>query len=107
MSVCVDLSGGDVDDPTCKESLHYIDSRTGENVYTTAIRSVVDILQDYDYDRKILGLGFGSKMGGVVRHCFPLNDNPKNPYSKGIDELLDSYKTTLENGILLYFNESF
>ena len=28
-------------------------------------------------DKKILGLSFGSKLGGIVRHCHPLNDNPR------------------------------
>ena len=30
---------------------HIINFRTGENVYTTAIRTVGDILQDYDYGK--------------------------------------------------------
>ena len=37
-------------------------------------------------------------MGGSVRHCQPLNDNPRNPYCKGVEGLLESYKTTLNNG---------
>ena len=34
--------------------------RKGENAYTTAIRTVAEILQDYDYDKKVLGLTFGA-----------------------------------------------
>ena len=37
-------------------------------------------------------------MGGSVRHCHPLNDDPRNPYCKGVEGLLESYKTTLNNG---------
>ena len=92
------MTGGDNSDPMSPDSLHYLQPRTGENVYTTAIRTVGDILQDYDYDKKILGLGFGSKVGGMVRHCHPLNDNPKDPYCRGVEGLLESYKTTLNNG---------
>ena len=98
LSVCVDMTGGDISDPTSKQSLHYLDPRTGENVYTTAIKSVGDILQDYDYDKKILGLGFGPMIRGCVDHCYPLNDNPRNPYCRGVDELLQCYKNTLEKG---------
>ena len=34
--------------------------RKGENAFTTAIRTVAEILQDYDYDKKVLGLTFGA-----------------------------------------------
>ena len=51
-------------------------------------------------DKRILGLSFGSKLGGVVRHCYPLNDNPRNPYCKGVEGLLEGYKNTLNNGIM-------
>ena len=34
--------------------------RKGENAYTTAIRTVAEILQDYDYDKQVLGLTFGA-----------------------------------------------
>ena len=49
MCVAVDLSGGGATDPTSQDSLHFLNPRTQENVYTTAIRTVGDILQDYDY----------------------------------------------------------
>ena len=57
-------------------------------------------------DKRILGLSFGSKLGGVVRHCYPLNDNPRNPYCKGVEGLLDGYKATLNNGNLPSRDES-
>ena len=43
------MSGGGATDPTSQDSLHFLNPRTQENVYTTAIRTVGDILQDYDY----------------------------------------------------------
>ena len=49
LCVAVDMSGGVLTDPGSPESLHYLHPRTQENVYTTAIRTVGDILQDYDY----------------------------------------------------------
>ena len=51
--VAVDLSGGGAADPASGDSLHRLEARTGENVYTTAIRTVGDILQDYDYGQPL------------------------------------------------------
>ena len=48
LSVAVDMTGSN-GDPDSVDSLHYINPRTGENAYTTAIRTVGEILQDYDY----------------------------------------------------------
>ncbi|XP_023345926.1 copine-9 [Eurytemora carolleeae] len=83
-------------DPNSTHSLHSIDKRTGENAYTAAIRTVAEILQDYDYDKKLLGLGFGANIGGVVSHCFPLNGNSRSPYCRGVEDLIDNYKITLK-----------
>ena len=60
------------------------------------------ILSQVFKDKRILGLSFGSKLGGVVRHCYPLNDNPRNPYCKGVEGLLDGYKATLNNGNIIW-----
>ena len=46
-------------------------------------------------DKKILGLGFGSQVGGEIRHCFPLNEDPRNPYCRGVEGLLQNYINTL------------
>jgi hypothetical protein len=48
LSVAVDMTGSN-GDPDSPQSLHYIHPRTGENAYTTAIRTVGEILQDYDF----------------------------------------------------------
>ena len=44
----------------------------GENQYTTAIRSVGDIIQDYDYDKQFPALGFGARVPptGQVKKYF-------------------------------------
>ena len=34
--------------------------RKGDNAFTTAIRTVAEILQDYDHDKQVLGLVFGT-----------------------------------------------
>jgi hypothetical protein len=58
-SIAIDFtaSNGDPRDP---RSLHFRDPTTGENQYTTAIRAVGEIIQDYDTDKQFPGLGFYS-----------------------------------------------
>ena len=53
-SIAIDFtaSNGDPRDP---RSLHFRDPSTGENQYTTAIRAVGDIIQDYDNDKQFPG----------------------------------------------------
>ena len=89
--------------------------RQGDNAYTTAIRTVGEILQDYDYgeerennmfmnwfphaDKKILGLGFSaSEGGGAPSHCFNLLDGAGSPYCKGVEGLIQAYRKKLKNG---------
>ena len=38
--------------------------RKGDNAFTTAIRTVAEILQDYDHDKQVLGLVFGTNRWG-------------------------------------------
>lgn len=63
-------------DPRHPQSLHY-KNPSGENDYTRAIRSVGNILQCYDTDKKFPVYGFGGKVNGQVSHCFALNGNPQ------------------------------
>lgn len=92
--VAVDFtkSNGMPNDPN---SLHYLDRDRLENPYTMAIRSVGDIVQDYDYDRRFLGLGFGGTVNGRVSHCFPLNGKSRDPYCQGIDGVVNAYYDSL------------
>jgi len=92
--VAVDFtkSNGMPNDPN---SLHYLDRDRLENPYTMAIRSVGDIVQDYDYDRRFLGLGFGGTVNGRVSHCFPLNGKSRDPYCQGIDGVINAYYDSL------------
>merc|ERR1711923_105687 len=88
-------------DPRHPDSLHFT-GRQGENQYTTAIRSVGDIIQDYDSDKQFPALGFGARIppDGRVSHEFFLNLT-NNPYCDGIDGVLAAYYQAL-NGVRLY-----
>ncbi|KAF9110815.1 hypothetical protein BGX27_005847 [Mortierella sp. AM989] len=77
-------------DPKSPQSLHYR-SPTGENEYTRAIRSVGNVLQCYDADKKFPVFGFGGRINGQVSHAFALNGNPSNPEVYGVEGILDAY----------------
>ena len=96
-SVAVDFTASN-GDPRGPDSLHYTGNQ-GENQYTTAIRSVGDIIQDYDTDKQFPALGFGAKIPphGNVSHEFYLNLRPDTPYCAGVDGLLNAYWNAINN----------
>ena len=70
-----------------------------ENQYTTAIRSVGDIIEDYDTDKQFPALGFGAKIPprNEVSHEFFLNlSTQNNPYCAGVEGLLAAYRHSLQ-----------
>ncbi|KAF9381358.1 Copine-8 [Podila verticillata] len=82
-------------DPRHPQSLHY-KNPSGENDYTRAIRSVGNILQCYDTDKKFPVYGFGGRVNGAVSHCFALNGNPQYPEVDGVDGILAAYWHALQ-----------
>ncbi|KAG0070872.1 Copine-8 [Linnemannia elongata] len=82
-------------DPRHPQSLHYRNP-SGENDYTRAIRSVGNILQCYDTDKRFPVYGFGGKVNGQVSHCFALNGNPQYPEVDGVDGILAAYWHALQ-----------
>jgi len=83
--------------PNDPNSLHYWDRQRAENPYTVAIRSVGEIFQDYDVEKRFLALGFGGQVNGRVSHCFPLNGNSRDPYCRGIEGVVDAYYESLRH----------
>jgi len=80
-------SNGDPHEPS---SLHYLNPRTSgdcDNQYTHAIKSVLNILKDYDSDQLFPCYGFGGKIPGGKNpsHCFALNGDIYDPECQGID----------------------
>jgi len=94
-SVAVDFTASN-GDPRQPQSLHYFHG--GENQYTTAIRSIGDIIQDYDSDKQFPALGFGAQLPatGQVSHEFFLNLS-NSPFCAGVDGLLGAYWHALQN----------
>ena len=99
-TVAIDFTGSNKN-PNSPESLHYKDPTGKPNEYVTAIRSVGDVIQDYDSDKMFPALGFGARIppDGQVSHEFFLTMDPNNPYCKGIEgpgSVLASYYTALQ-----------
>jgi len=98
-SVAVDFTASN-GNPSRPESLHYLNPMTMENQYTTAIRSVGEIIQDYDSDRQFPALGFGARLPPAydrTSHEFFLNLRPDTPFCQGVDGLLAAYRTSLQS----------
>ena len=92
-SVAIDFTASN-GPPSQPHSLHFFDAnRGGENQYTTALRSVGEIIQDYDSDRQFPALGFGARVPprGDVSHEFFLTLRPEQPFCAGVDGLLQAY----------------
>lgn len=92
-------SNGDPSDPN---SLHYI-SEYYPNQYEQALKSVGDIIQDYDSDKMYPVLGFGARIppDGRISHEFFVNLHPTNPYVQEIDGSLEMFPRDLKQQISL------
>ncbi|KAJ1521162.1 hypothetical protein ONE63_002857 [Megalurothrips usitatus] len=89
-SIAIDFTGSN-GDPSTPESLHYVSNVP--NSYELAIRSVGNIIQDYDSDKQFPVLGFGARLppDGRVSHEFFVNMHPENPYCFGVEGVLGAY----------------
>ncbi|MCL4137519.1 UNVERIFIED_CONTAM: hypothetical protein GTU68_020763, partial [Idotea baltica] len=94
-TVAVDFtaSNGKSTEPS---SLHYLGD--GDNLYMTAMKAVGEIILDYDADQLVPALGFGARIppDNKVSHQFFMNGDPKDPYCKGIDGILEAYKKSVQ-----------
>ena len=72
--------------PRNPDSLHYIAYGGQMNQYELAIKSVGEIIEDYDSDKLFPTLGFGARIPprGDVSHMFYVNGHPDNPYCERI-----------------------
>ncbi len=83
--------------PTDPRSLHYMHSRT-PNQYEQAIKSVGEIIEDYDSDKLFPVLGFGARLppDGRVSHCFFVNGHDSNPFCERMPGVLAAYKSCVQ-----------
>ncbi|CAD8052802.1 unnamed protein product [Paramecium sonneborni] len=91
-------SNGNPNDP---KSLHFMTQNGAPSQYLQAIISVVEILINYDHDKKVPIYGFGCKPRmnlintNQTLHLFPLNDNPDDPEVYGLDGIVQCYRSSL------------
>lgn len=87
--------------PTSPNSLHYISNQPTQ--YQLVLKSIWDIIENYDTDKKIPAFGFGAKPhfpninSNQAIHCFPINDNPGNPEIQGFANLMTCYVNAVKN----------
>lgn len=83
-------------DSSDSTSLHYLGNSLNE--YQNAMISCAEILQHYDFDKKIPLFGFGAIPKGrtLVEHIFPLNFS-NNPEVGSIEEMMSTYVNAVKN----------
>ena len=96
LSIAIDFTASN-EVPTDPKSLHFISPK--QNQYEAAIKACGQIVAFYDYDQMFATYGFGGKFYGRqnVDHCFPLNCNEEHPEIFGLEEVLNTYRSTLHN----------
>ena len=107
MSVAIDYTASN-GDPADHSSLHHYDPDGADckpNMYETAMRNVGNIMENYAFQKKFAGFGFGGIPDYLdsdqVNHCFCINKNPKDPMIDGLENLIKTYKESL-NSIKLW-----
>jgi len=82
-------------------TLHFLREETGKSQYMDALSDVGRIVEVYSEKKEFACWGFGAKVGQekVTSHCFPLTLT-EDPNVKGIDEVLNTYKSALASNKL-------
>ena len=86
-------------------SLHSL-VNANNNQYRGALKSVSEILINYDYDKLVPMYGFGGKpklenlFSNVTMHCFPLNGKKDEPEVYGISGVMNSYEYAIAHSEL-------
>lgn len=83
-------------EPTDPNSLHFLGN--SQNEYQKAMISCANILQHYDYDKKVPLFGFGAipKGGSKAEDIFPLNFS-NNPEVSSLEEMMSVYINAVQN----------
>ena len=82
-------------------SLHYINNQIAGHVneYAIAIKSVGEIIQDYDTDKLFPVYGFGARLppNRMISHNFNVNFNPNDPNCHKIEGVLEAYERCIRS----------
>lgn len=94
LCVAIDFTASN-GNPSASNSLHYMDPTGRPNAYQNAIRTIGDIVADYDHDKLFPVYGYGAKYNNQVNHCFPLTFDPARPFVAGVEGILGAYQHAL------------
>lgn len=87
-------------DPTHPSSLHFVSNQAGHlNEYALSIKSVGEIIQDYDTDKLFPVYGFGARLppNGLISHKFNVNFQADSPNCHKIDGCLEAYQRCIRS----------
>ncbi len=92
--VAIDFTSSNLD-PHNPDSLHTV--KIENNKYCKAINSCGEILSNYDRYQIFQVFGFGGvpKNGEEVSHCFNLNNKKNDAGIKGLDQVINAYKESI------------
>ncbi|EME27165.1 uncharacterized protein Gasu_52670 [Galdieria sulphuraria] len=80
-------------------TLHYCGDASRKNEYERAIREIANILLAYQVEQEIACYGFGAKLPPheKTHHCFPLTLDERNPYFRGLEDVIAGYHSMLRS----------
>jgi hypothetical protein len=78
--------------------LHYRSREPGfTNAFDYSIKAVGEVLAPYKLDGAYPVLGFGAKVNGERRYCFPLVEDPDRPQASRVESVLARYHHALNS----------
>jgi len=82
--------------PNTPESLHFNGPAKPPNEYMNTFNTIGDIVSPYNKDQLIPVFGFGAKLlkNEVTSHCFPVNNDDKNPNCIGMHQVMAAYRSS-------------
>lgn len=89
--------------PESRDSLHYMNPSGALNEYQKAIKSVCEIVMNYDHDQSVAVYGLGGKPHyplmdtDSVSHCFPCNGDQEKHEVMGVQGIMDAYSSAVKN----------
>eukprot|EP00330_Aristerostoma_sp_ATCC50986_P011425 CAMPEP_0114591040 /NCGR_PEP_ID=MMETSP0125-20121206/13184_1 /TAXON_ID=485358 ORGANISM="Aristerostoma sp., Strain ATCC 50986" /NCGR_SAMPLE_ID=MMETSP0125 /ASSEMBLY_ACC=CAM_ASM_000245 /LENGTH=129 /DNA_ID=CAMNT_0001788921 /DNA_START=907 /DNA_END=1296 /DNA_ORIENTATION=+ len=66
-----------------------------DNEYQKAMRSVCEIVLEYDSDKKVPLYGFGGSFPRD-KHCYPLNEDSNDPEVYNLNGIMDTYEKAVK-----------
>lgn len=79
------------------ETYHHLNNENYQHLTERCVRSVGEIISNYNSCNSYPTLGFGAEVDGKLKNCFPLSLNMNNPCVKGIDGIVNTFHEAIGN----------